>query len=209
MEDVFTDFYARNRWGSPESRSGKGSTLVYTQRLRRELPVLLDDLGVRTLVDVPCGDFHWMSRVIPLARELRAYIGGDIVRDLVEQNRARNRAGNVTFEHLDITRDSIPPGDLLLCRDCLFHFPYADILRALENFLVSQAPWLLTSTHPRTTQNQQVRVGGFFELNLEIPPWNLPPPAAAIDDWVPGFPERHLGLWHRVDIARAVREVRW
>src|SRR6185312_15131601 len=53
---VFEQIYTRNTWQSSESRSGPGSTLERTEILRRELPPMLARLGVRTLVDAPCGD---------------------------------------------------------------------------------------------------------------------------------------------------------
>ena len=61
MEATFAPFYTENRWGDPESVSGPGSTLTRTSKLRSELPVFWKEIGARTLLDAPCGDFNWMK----------------------------------------------------------------------------------------------------------------------------------------------------
>jgi len=63
MESTFTPFYTKNLWGGDESVSGPGSSLKSTAKLRRELPKLLREIGARTLLDAPCGDFN--CRTIP------------------------------------------------------------------------------------------------------------------------------------------------
>jgi hypothetical protein len=59
----FEGMYEQNIWGDRESRSGSASNLKSTERLRAELPALLRDLGVRSLLDIPCGDWVWMQHV--------------------------------------------------------------------------------------------------------------------------------------------------
>ncbi len=78
-EQVFAEFYRDNKWGDAESVSGAGSNLTQTAEVRRVLPGLLAELGCRSMLDVPCGDFYWM-RLVPLDVD---YTGGDIVSDIV------------------------------------------------------------------------------------------------------------------------------
>src|SRR4051812_5816720 len=85
METIFTEIYERNLWEETESRSGPGSNLVKTSAIRTQLPILLDALGVRSLLDAPCGDFHWMQYT-PL--HVKRYIGVDVVPALIARNRA-------------------------------------------------------------------------------------------------------------------------
>lgn len=78
--EVFTEIYRRNIWGYQETVSGGGSTLHYTEKVRQTLPGLLADLNIGTMLDLPCGDYHWMSEIeLPVAH----YIGADIVPHLV------------------------------------------------------------------------------------------------------------------------------
>jgi len=60
-QKVFAEIFQRNAWASRESVSGTGSELGRTYHLRRELPVVLSELNVRSLLDLPCGDFNWMQ----------------------------------------------------------------------------------------------------------------------------------------------------
>src|SRR5262245_205637 len=108
---VFTRIYATNGWGSEESVSGCGSTLRETRVLRRILPALIERYGVRSLLDIPCGDCHWISS-IDFAGRGGTYIGADIVGELVHKNRATFGASGRTFVHLDIVRDPLPSADL-------------------------------------------------------------------------------------------------
>src|SRR5664279_1649792 len=58
---VFTEHYTTNSWGVEETRSGLGSTVQSTQAIREALPKLIAELQIRTLLDIPCGDFNWMK----------------------------------------------------------------------------------------------------------------------------------------------------
>ena len=199
---IFEAIYRTNAWGSTESRSGPGSTLEFTALLRRELSSLVSSLGVRTLLDAPCGDFNWMQAVrweSPIH-----YIGGDISPSLIDRNRAAYTGDGCTFNVLDIRHDDLPSADLWLCRDCLFHLPEHDVFAVLRNFVRHDIPWLLTSCHTDCRINTDAPTGGFRLLNLELPPYRLGPPVATIEDWVPGHARRYLALWQREQVAAVI-----
>lgn len=207
-EEVFTAIYTSNHWGDAESVSGAGSTLNYTENLRRHLPGLFAKYNVRKLFDAPSGDFNWMSAVL-LEAPVK-YIGGEIVRDLVKQNNARYAGYGVRFVQFDITRDRFPKADLWMCRDCLFHLPIAEINKALEHFAASKIPYLLTTTHVNTGfSNSDIPLGGFRMIDLFSPPFNFPQSTLErIEDWIPGFPPRLLCLWSREQVCQALGEGR-
>lgn len=200
--NVFTRYYQRNRWGDAESVSGPGSTARYTENIRKEIPRLIQELGVRRLLDAPCGDYNWF-RLIPRGEQI-AYIGGDIVGEMVRRNQALYGSANTSFMQLDITRDRLPPADLWLCRDVLFHLSERDVFRALRNFLDSGIAYLLTSSHPECTENRDIPTGAFRLLNLELPPYNFSKPTASIDDWIEGYPVRTLCLWDKEAVRRSL-----
>lgn len=85
-EAIFTDIFRNNDWAGAASVSGQGSDLEQTRVVAQVLPELFRELSVRRFLDLPCGDFHWMSRVDLSGVE---YLGGDIVRDLVRLNAPR------------------------------------------------------------------------------------------------------------------------
>jgi hypothetical protein len=200
---IFDHFYRTNAWGTAESVSGPGSTLAYTAHLRTALPRLVHDLGVRTLLDAPCGDVHWI-RAVEWHQPIR-YIGGDICSALIDRNQAANDRDGWSFLPLDIRRDSLPQADLWLCRDCLFHLPESDVLAVLRNFIGHEIPYLLTSCHTACRINSDIPTGGFRLLNLQLAPYGLPKPLATIDDWLPGHAPRQLALWSREQVAAVLQ----
>jgi hypothetical protein len=195
---VFEEIFRENRWGDPESRSGLGSNLLFTETLRAELPRVIEEFGVRSMLDLPCGDFFWMQL---LALDLD-YLGGDIVPQLVERNQRLFGDERHRFEELDIVRDRLPTVDLVFCRDCLVHLSYADALRALGNVRRSGSTYLLTTTYFDRQSNRDIRTGDWRTLNLRLPPFGLPPPLRLIDEQAPqeGFRDKALGLWRIADL---------
>lgn len=197
----FSFVYHLNLWRNPESISGEGSTLAYTENLRRQLPVVFEQYRVRRIFDAPCGDFNWFQYV---ARDGVHYLGGDIVDALIRNNRRRHGDGQTDFVRFDVCNTPFPVADLWLCRDCMFHLSNQDIRAAFDNFASSDIPYILTTSHAEATQNVELPRRGFRMLNLELPPYSLPRPLLIIEDWAPGFPRRILGLWRREDIQGAV-----
>lgn len=194
----FKIIYYLNLWGNPQSRSGPGSTLEYTSNLRKQLPGLLAKHDVKYLFDAPCGDFNWFSYV---KLEGLQYIGGDIVPEIVKNNQQRYGQVDRKFILFDITNDKFPDGDLWFCRDCLFHLSNEDIKKALRNYLNSNIPYLMITSHLHNEENRELPSGTFRPLNLYRPPYNFPPALQEIDDYIDGFPKRIMGLWHRDQFA--------
>src|SRR5262245_30640945 len=66
---AFERIHRENAWGCEETRSGPGSTLERTKGLREDFAALLRELGVRSVLDAGCGDFHWASHAdLPVDR---------------------------------------------------------------------------------------------------------------------------------------------
>lgn len=193
---IFEQIYARNAWQNSESRSEPGSTLERTEILRRELPPLLARLGVRRLVDAPCGDCNWRQHT---AIDLDAYIGVDIIPALIEENRRRFPHPNWRFELADLVEDDLPRGDAVLCRDALIHLSLAEILRALSNIRRSGAKYLLATSHEKISANTDVTTGGWRSVNLMLAPFNLPPPLERIIE----NPQtgKILGIWMLAEMS--------
>lgn len=198
--DVFNLIYAKNIWGSEESCSGFGSTLRETENLRLELPALLRQLQIHSLLDIPCGDFNWMKNV-----ELGSlrYTGADIVPELIQETARLHANGNREFLCLDLLTDPLPNRDAILCRDCLVHLPNKAVLQALANIRASGARYLLATTFPGHLANDDIALGFWRPINLERPPFNLPPPVALLHEGNtdPAFADKSLGVWRIADIT--------
>lgn len=193
-EDRFRHIYETNHWDESESVSGPGSTLEETEPIRRELPALFAELGASSLLDLPCGDFHWMQHTDLSGVQ---YIGGDLVSELIERNRAKYASDGVEFQKIDLVNDTLPAVDVILCRDCLVHLSFDDALAALANIARSGAKWLLTTSFPGVTRNDDIVTGQWRPINLTLPPFNLPKPKQVIAEncTETEFADKTLGLW--------------
>jgi len=189
--EIFSAIYRNNSWLDEESVSGRGSTLAHTVVIRSALPIVLNSLGAQSLLDVPCGDFNWMRHVDLKGIE---YVGGDVVPELIAQNRLKYQSEKRSFRVLDITTDELPKVDVILCRDCFIHLPFGQILAAVVNFKKSGSKFLLATTHVSVRHNFDEPAGGWRSLNLELAPFNFPRPIQLLtEDSERG---KCLGLWN-------------
>lgn len=202
LAERFALIHRTNLWGAETSQSGLGSELDATSTLRRELSQLLKRFEVTTLLDLPCGDFTWIAQM-----DLRgiAYLGADIVPDIIASNVARyERAGHIDFHLLDLVSDPLPAADLVLCRDCLVHLSFANIHRAIANLKRSGTRWLLTTTFPDASANRDIENGDWRVLNLQYAPFLFPAPLAVINEGCTeaggDYADKSLALWRVSDL---------
>jgi hypothetical protein len=206
-EDKFTWIYKNNYWSSNESFSGTGSTLEYTKNLRKELPNLFSRYSIQKVFDAPCGDFNWMSHLLPLVKI--KYIGGDIVKPLIDNLNIKYKSDRISFLHFDLIREIPPEVDLMICRDLLFHLSFQDTKSVLENYIKSKSTYLLTTTHKNIDSsfiNRDILTGNFRRIDLFSKPYNFPTnPLYCIEDWLFPDPERQMCLWDRKQVLLALR----
>ena len=155
----------------------------------------MKELNIKSVLDAPCGDFHWM-RLVDLGVD--RYIGADIVSGLVARNQQLFGNPAREFRNLDITRDEIPTVDLILCRACLIHLSFQHIHAAIANFKKSGSQYLLTTTHTLIPRNTNIVTGGCFMINLQLPPFNFPAPIRSILEEPQNG--RSLALWRIRDL---------
>lgn len=197
----FSAIYRDNGFVGTESLSGAGSTRFQTRVIRQKIPDLFRELGVKSLVDIPCGDFHWM-RDVDLT-DIH-YTGADVVDEMVRKNQLLFGGSLRAFECVNLITGPLPDADLVFCRDCLVHLPFEDALAAIETIRQSKCKWLLTTTFTRDTPNADLDAAGWRALNLTLPPFNLPPPTMMISEkcteagGLAG--DKSLGLWRISDL---------
>lgn len=179
-KDVFTEIYNTNYWNSAESISGEGSELKQVEVLINELNKLIQERQIKTLLDVPCGDFNWMKKV-DLSNV--QYQGGDIVEALIKKNIEANKDNdNIRFDVIDLMNDKLPKSDLIVVRDCLVHLSYNDVFKAIENIKKSGSKYLFTTTYPSHKTNYDIVTGDWRKLNLLEKPFNFPKPLLLINE---------------------------
>ena len=174
--EVFSDIYTKRIWRS-ESTSGPGSKLDQTIYVREAVRQVIAKNNIKSLLDIPCGDWFWM-RYMDLSGV--HYTGADIVKKIIDQNQSF-ASDKVTFLNMNLLEDALPAHDLILCRDCLVHFSYQDIDKALQNILKSDCKFLLTTTFP-DKKNYNIVTGNWRPINLEAAPFRLPKPLITFNE---------------------------
>lgn len=199
-EYIFTNFYKKNKWGSLESKSGQGSSKKNTSSIRKILPKLIKNYSIRSFFDVPCGDFNWMKLV---NFENCKYVGGDIVSLIIKKNNEKFSDKRKKFLIFDIVKNIPPTVDLIFCRDAFIHLSNSTILKVLNNFQKSGSRFLLTTHFPNEKKNIFIVNGMFRRINLEIHPFNFPPPIKIfLEDKIERSVERkYLALWDLKKLA--------
>lgn len=111
-----------------------------------EKPVEICDLG--------CGDFNIGSQLLPYVYK---YIAVDIVPELIERNKEKYTKENLTFQCLDLAKDTLPSGNVAILRQVLQHLSNAEIAQIVPKLKVYDHV-ILTEHVPK----------GIFKPNIDI-----------------------------------------
>jgi hypothetical protein len=195
-EVIFTRIFNERAWGGRESASGIGSDMASVGRVLRELPIILRRLGVKSIVDAPCGDMNWMRR---LEHQFKSFIGIDIVPAIVCLLRQQIWPEYYHFQVGNITTDILPRADLVFCRDCLVHLPFEKIREAVRLFKKGGFLYIIATTFPARRDNQDCLVGQWRPLNMSVEPFCWMEPLLLLSEREAGdgfeFPDKSLGVW--------------
>jgi len=174
VEEKFTKIYDDHYWINDESRSGTGSSLSTTKNIQTILPKIFDKFFIKKIFDAPCGDFNWMFHV--LKNNKIDYLGADIVDNLIILNKKKYENNKIKFSKLDIRFDKLPKSDMMICRDCLFHFSYDDIYSFFNNFISSEIKYILITSHlndVRKFNNRDIITADFRLIDFFSEPFNF------------------------------------
>jgi hypothetical protein len=159
------------RMGKPFTICGNGSLPHATENARRVLPLWCQRYGLKVVNDAGAGDMKWKHGMQwdVLYRPF----------DLVPRSPEVNAC--------DITTESMPPADLIVCRMVLNHLDSVRVGMALQQFRVS-APYLAATQFDG--ENLPQRSPQFKRLDLRE--WLGPPIECEIDGTEP---ECRIALW--------------
>lgn len=135
----------KNGWrgGLPDGTAcGIGSTMENTATVRAWLPDVCFRYDIKRLADAGAGDLHWIGTIRGLpgdAQLLKVWIDGIEYKpfDLIP------RAHRV--QQLDITKQTLPACDAILCRHVLNHLDQIRVGMAIERFKLSGANYLFAT----------------------------------------------------------------
>ena len=203
-ERIFLYYFRHGVWGS-DSKSGPGSEISQTQQIIEELPLILNDFSIRSIIDIPCGDFNWFSKIN--LKQVK-YLGIDIVEEVVNSNQRVHGSSSVSFQRGNIINAKIDSCDLIICRDLFIHFSNEDIFLSLLNLINSQARYILTTSFVDRPNNKDILTGQFRPLNLIKSPFNLPQPLRILNENCTessgAFSDKSLCLWSLNDVKQAL-----
>ena len=120
------------------------------------------------------------------------YTGVDIVPSVIQEDQQRYPKlhfihGDVTDHHSFLSQvQSVGPFDLVLARAFFYHLSNHRIINALRNIKATGSKWLLATTHGVSKnvanatwlagRRHGLDQGGYRPVNLQLPPFSLPPP---------------------------------
>lgn len=200
----FEIIYKYSYWRSnkSESVSGYGSSIAATKILLENLENFIKNEDIKKIFDAPCGDFFWIKK---LNFENIDYLGGDIVVDLIKENKQNNTINNVNFIQFDILNNIPSNFDLIINRDCLVHFKNQDVVLALKNFIKSDSKFFASTTYPNLKENFISKLpDNWRPINLCAAPFNLPDPylllnddngETELDEDLNSHNKKYMGVW--------------
>lgn len=198
-KEKFRLIYKTRYWkeGGEGSKSGAGSDMRATDNIRKSLPEFLKKFNIRSMLDIPCGDFYWMST---LNLHNVDYIGADIVPEMIRDNNERYARKNLKFKVMDLVDDSLPDCDLIFSRDCLVHLLDEQVQSVIDNVRQSNAKFFATTMYADIDKNKLSKESDRWRpLNLTLEPFYLPEPFEILDD---SWPENPVDVCKKIAVWR-------
>jgi methyltransferase family protein/glycosyl transferase family 2 len=160
--------------------SGPGSALAVTEPYRAFLEKFIAERGIKSIVDLGCGDFEIMGHTnIGTA----SYLGIDVIAERVARNVKKVAARPVrpmfmfsVGDARELPLSSLAGFDLLICKDVLQHWTNAEVSAWLARwYFVTKRPKyaLVTNCNYGPTVNRDVAAGGWRALDLTQAPFGV------------------------------------
>ena len=133
--NVVTDYWER-RYEAGKRGSGPGSRGREADRKASFINALIEEHRVRRVIDWGCGDGEVARRI-----NSRRYIGLDVSEAALAICRERVELPRRHWLHFDgLTAPDLPPGDLALSLDVIFHLTDDALYRKHLDFVFASAP---------------------------------------------------------------------
>jgi len=194
-ESRFTHIYETNSWNSIESRSGPGSEISHNTILLEKLKRFVSENGVRTILDLGCGDFNWMQ-LFDFSL-IDNYLGIDIVAEEIEMNSKLFANEKIQFVHGNILNYQLPKVDLVISKDVLVHLDYAQAIAVLSNIKQSGSTYFGSTTFVGV-ENKDIDTGRWRPIDLTASPFNLGKPMTLyenIEEYKTEWINKGFGIW--------------
>jgi len=178
--EAFSRIYQAAVWPGLLSLSGPGSDPFHPMaRLALSaLDMVVDALGIGSILDAACGDAGWMVAHFLGRRPNVQYTGIDIVKHVVDQN--RERYPRYDFLLADLcnfsTGNILPQVDLVFSKETLNHMYVQDAVAAVRTLQTTGARYLVVNIHRGAPNLLGEKKGGhqnYAPYDFALPPFNL------------------------------------
>ena len=202
---IFTSIYKSNHWVQDDdilpteniSVSGHGSNTNTEQfyNLEENLNKVIEIYNIKSILDVPCGDFLWMNEI--LKNKKINYLGVDIVDELIKNNKRKFKNNSIDFEVNDIANFSSKKSfDLIIIRDLFIHIDNSDILKILDSIKLLDFKYIALNSYENDI-NENVTIGKHRKVNLLANPFNLKKPFYSFRDFEK---DKYIFLYNKFDL---------
>lgn len=154
-----------------ETYSGPGSLLKNTEILRERLQLFIDRYNIKSIIDVPCGDFNYMKEV---NLNNVQYNGYDISKNAIAKC-LKYKTNNINFHNIDATVTQLPYSDLIICKDLFLHLSFEHIHNILQNIKNTKCKYFAVSrySYGNVVNNDQNSGVGCRAIEVTRPPFNM------------------------------------
>jgi ubiquinone/menaquinone biosynthesis C-methylase UbiE len=175
ISEIFKDIYEKNKWGmgQSESKSGLGSTIKFTENIRKVIVDFIRENQINTMLDTSCGDWNWMKTI---QNELCDYTGIDVVEQIIKTNNENYSSTKIKFINSDFLSfiKNIPKHqsyDLIFCRHTLEHLPTEYNIEFLNECKRVCKYLFVTGYKDINRKNTQLPENIYRPINLELEPY--------------------------------------
>lgn len=200
----FLRIYKYKIWKTDKNLSGTSSDLSIAKHYALKLRVFLISKKIKSIFDCGCGEFGFMDATL---KDLKLkYVGGDLVKNILIKNRIN--FPSYKFIKFDVLKDNIPKVQLLHIRDCLFHFSFSDVVKALNNFCNSGSEYIFLTSHKSILlKNYDIVTGDFRYLDFNKKPFYFSNEILKVKDFIfPYFP-KYSYLYSNAQVKKFLKKI--
>ncbi|GMI55132.1 hypothetical protein ScalyP_jg9647 [Parmales sp. scaly parma] len=219
--NYFNLVYNNEVWSHPDpksrkdaARSGSGSTIAKTSRVREFLEHTIAFTNAVGLVDIPCGDLNWITSLSNFSQ--LDYFGGDVSSVVVNEHKENFKLdANKNFGLVDLVDDDLLAHEsinrlfqnandnesdvIIVVRQLMQHLSNAESLQIIKNLeelqvRTSSTIHVMLTTHLRGNGNgdKGYLLATGHKINLFQPPFCVVDPERLVWD---GMGDMFLGMW--------------
>lgn len=206
-QETFQKIYKKSLWGKNAAPffSGPGShdAMVVDPYVKEVLSFIGSLPALPVVVDLGCGDFNVGSKLFQASK---LYIACDVVPELIDHNKEQFINKSIDFQCIDIVKDPLPAGEVVMLRQVLQHLSNQDIALLLPK-LATYKYLIITEHIPNSAfvpnidkpSGLGIRMHNGIKKNsgvlITAPPFNFRVESAITLQTIPSDDESQLVTW--------------